>query len=68
VGDGDDNTANKRLPEVLNTGLTLVGEGSLIPEGMVLGRNVVVHPLSDEKAFGKDKKIASGADVGVSLR
>ncbi len=68
VGDGDDNTANKRLPEVLNTGLTLVGEGSLIPEGMVLGRNVVVHPLSDEKAFGKDKKIGSGADVGVSLR
>ncbi|MFM7174370.1 MAG: glucose-1-phosphate adenylyltransferase subunit GlgD [Caldilinea sp.] len=68
VGDGDDNTANKRLPEVLNTGLTLVGEGSSIPEGMVLGRNVVVHPLSDERAFGKDKKIASGADVGVSLR
>jgi glucose-1-phosphate adenylyltransferase len=68
VGDGDDNTANKRLPEVLNTGLTLVGEGSLIPEGMVLGRNVVVHPLSDEKAFGPHKKVASGSDVGVSLR
>jgi glucose-1-phosphate adenylyltransferase len=68
VGDGDDNAANKLSPQVLNTGLTLVGEGSSIPEGMVLGRNVVVHPLSDEKAFGPHKKIASGSDVGVSLR
>ena len=68
AGDGDDNAANKLSPQVLNTGLTLVGEGSSIPEGMVLGRNVVVHPLSDEKAFGPHKKIASGSDVGVSLR
>jgi len=68
VGDGDDNAANKLSPQVLNTGLTLVGEGASIPEGMVLGRNVVVHPLSDEKTFGPHKKIASGSDVGVSLR
>jgi len=68
VGDGDDNTANKAMPEVLNTGLTMVGEYSLIPEGMVIGRNVVIHPESTEKAYGKRKKIASGADIGVSLR
>ena len=68
VGDGDDNTANKSMPEVLNTGLTMVGEHSIIPEGMVIGRNVVIHPESAEKAFGKRKKIASGADIGVSLR
>ena len=68
VGDGDDNTANKSMPEVLNTGLTMVGEHSIIPEGMVIGRNVVIHPESAEKAFGKRKKIPSGADIGVSLR
>ena len=41
------------MPEVLNTGLTMVGEGSTIPEGLVIGRNVVIHPDSNEKTFGK---------------
>jgi len=68
VGDGDDNSAHKAMPEVLNTGLTLVGEGSIIPEGLVIGRNVVVHPGSSERTFGKKKKIASGSDIGVDLR
>ena len=67
VGDGDDNTANKAMPEVLNTGLTMVGEGSTIPEGLTIGRNVVIHPDSTEKTFGKKKKIASGSDIGVDL-
>ncbi len=68
VGDGDDNTANKAMPEVLNTGLTMVGEGSIIPEGFTVGRNVVIHPGSNEQTFGKKKKIASGSDIGVDLR
>lgn len=68
IGDGDDNSANKSMPEVLNTGLTMIGEKSAIPEGMVIGRNVVVHPASNEKTFGKKKKIASGSDIGVNLR
>jgi glucose-1-phosphate adenylyltransferase len=68
IGDGDDNTPNIGLPEVLNTGLTLIGENSIVPEGMVLGRNVVVHPRSEAKAFGKKKRIASGAEVGVNQR
>ncbi len=68
IGDGDDNSANKSLPEVLNTGLTMIGEKSVIPEGLVIGRNVVVHPASNEKTFGKKKKIGSGADIGVNLR
>ncbi len=68
VGDGNTNTPNVKMPEVLNTGLTLIGEGTEIPEGLVLGRNVVVHPESDTKTFGKKKKIASGQEVGKSLR
>lgn len=68
VGEGDDNTANKVMPEVLNTGLTMVGEKSVIPEGLVIGRNVVIHPESTEKTFGKKKKIASGSDIGMNLR
>ena len=68
IGDGDDNSPNAAMPEVLNTGLTLVGEFSVIPEGLVVGRNVVVHPLSKAKSFGKKKRIPSGADIGEDLR
>jgi glucose-1-phosphate adenylyltransferase len=68
IGDGDDNTPNVGLPEVLNTGLTLIGENSVVPEGVSIGRNVVVHPHSAAKAFGKKKKIASGAEVGSNQR
>lgn len=68
VGDGDDNTANKSLPEVLNTGLSLVGKGVVVPENVVIGRNVIVHAMAAEKAFGKRKKVPSGTDIGESIR
>ena len=68
VGDGDDNVPSKVLPEVLNTGLTLVGKGAIVPEGYVIGRNVVVHAHVAEKAFGKRKKVASGEEVGTFAR
>jgi glucose-1-phosphate adenylyltransferase len=68
VGAGDDNLPNKGMPEVINTGLTLVGKGSLIPAEITIGRNVVVHAFSNAKSFGKRKQIASGEDVGKSLR
>ena len=68
VGDGDDNSPNKAMPEVLNTGLTLIGKGAVVPENVVIGRNVVVHALATEKDFGKKKKVASGTDVGNFVR
>ncbi len=68
VGHGDDNLPNKIMPEQINTGLTLVGKGSVIPEDVVIGRNVVVHPFSDAAVFGKRKRVASGADAGKNMR
>lgn len=68
VGDGDDNTPNASLPEVLNTGLTVVGKRSVVPENLVLGRNVVVHSYTEESAFGRKKRIASGGAVGKLTR
>jgi glucose-1-phosphate adenylyltransferase len=68
VGDGDDNTPNKELPEAINTGLTLVGKNGAVPAGVTLGRNVVVHPYTTAKAFGKRKHIDSGASVGKNTR
>lgn len=68
VGDGEDNAPNKTMPEVLNTGLSLVGKGVILPEGIVIGRNVVVHAEASEKDFGKKKKVASGSDIGTFVR
>jgi glucose-1-phosphate adenylyltransferase len=68
VGTGDDNTPNKEWPEQINTGLTLVGKGVTLPENLTVGRNVVIHPYTDEKAFGRRKNIASGTNFGKSMR
>lgn len=68
VGFGDDNTPNEALPRALNTGLTLVGRDSVIPKGVVLGRNVTVHAgtTADDSVFKKKKKtIQSGSVVGI---
>jgi glucose-1-phosphate adenylyltransferase len=68
VGDGDDNTPNHTMPEQINTGISLVGKGSIVPEGYSLGRNVVIHAHAGEEAYGKRKKVASGHDVGAARR
>jgi glucose-1-phosphate adenylyltransferase len=68
AGAGDDNTPNRDWPETINTGLTLVGKGSVIPSEVTLGRNVVVHPYTPAKAFGKRKQIPSGGNVGQDMR
>lgn len=68
VGYGDDNAPNKLMPAQINTGITLIGKGSVVPEDSTIGRNVVVHPYSEATAFGKRKRAASGADVGKSMR
>jgi glucose-1-phosphate adenylyltransferase len=68
VGRGEDNSANAKLPDRINTGITLIGRSSRIPEEISIGRNVVIHPRSEEKDFGKSKKIKSGKDIGSDLR
>lgn len=68
IGSGDDNTPNKEMPEQINTGLTLVGKGVSLPENVTIGRNVVIYPYTDEKAFGRRKNIGSGTNFGKSMR
>jgi len=63
VGWGDDNTPNRDWPERLNTGLTLVGKGAVIPAGTTVGRNVVIHPHATARDYAGEA-IASGETVG----
>jgi len=68
VGSGDDTTPNAAMPEVLNTGLTLVGKAAVVPANAVLGRNVVVHAGATPADFGKKHVVRSGVDVGQARR
>ncbi|RME85515.1 MAG: glucose-1-phosphate adenylyltransferase [Caldilineae bacterium] len=64
VGAGEDNTPNPRMPDVLNTGITLVGKRAQVPAGAVLGRNVVVAPETRADAY-PSPEIPSGTYVGA---
>lgn len=68
LGDGHDNTPNRATPEWLNTGLTLVGTRASIPDGVRIGRNVVVCPRTPASAFAAADRVPSGATVGEPQR
>jgi len=68
IGYGDDNAPSKELPGQINTGITLIGKNVLLPENVTIGRNAVIHPFTDAKAFGRRKNIASGSHIGKSMR
>jgi glucose-1-phosphate adenylyltransferase len=63
VGDGEDNTPNQRAPELLNTGLTLVGRSAQIPANVRIGRNVVIRPRVTAASFGAQTVVSSGVTI-----
>jgi glucose-1-phosphate adenylyltransferase len=62
IGYGVDNVPNRRFPELLNTGLTVIGKRSRIPAGLKVGHNVIINPHISEANFQTDF-IASGETV-----
>ena len=51
VGTGNDFQVNREEPLILNTGLTVVGKGAKIPEGIKIGRNCAIAGNVIEKDF-----------------
>ncbi len=62
VGEGEDNTPNRDMPDRLNTGITLIGKGVQIPEGAVIGRNVAIRPGTRARKL-EGKEILSGTTM-----
>lgn len=60
--DDETNAPNQDLPDVLNTGLTLIGKGAEVPAGAVIGRNSVVRPYTRAKRFPKGP-VPSGTTI-----
>jgi glucose-1-phosphate adenylyltransferase len=62
VGYGDDFRPNLERPDIVNTGITVIGKRATIPAGLRVGRNVVVGPGVDEELADLEE-LPSGASV-----
>ena len=62
VGTGDESVANRERPDIVNCGISIVGKRSTIPQGMTVGRNVVVGPGVEGELAGREA-VGSGETV-----
>jgi len=62
VGTGNDFQVNREEPTILNTGLTVVGKGAKIPEGVKIGRNCAIAGNVTEKDF-RSSIVQSGETI-----
>jgi glucose-1-phosphate adenylyltransferase len=62
VGDGGDDTPNRREPNRLNTGISVIGKRAVIPRGARIGRNVRVAESVRATDFVR-KVVPSGGSV-----
>ena len=56
-------TKNKRYPELLSTGLTIIGKNCSLPHNVKIGRNVIVFPFTQEADF-PSVNIKDGETIG----
>lgn len=59
IGTGKDYTPNKDKPNILSSGLNVIGKKLILPEGLVVERNVRIFSSTNPKAI-TTKHIASG--------
>jgi glucose-1-phosphate adenylyltransferase len=62
LGYGDDMAANREQGDKMTTGVTVVGKGAHIPQGITIGRNVLINADRDEDDFPQDA-VASGETI-----
>ena len=62
IGFSDDFQVNREEPKVLNSGITIVGKGAKIPEGVKIGRNCAIAGNVVEKDF-RGSVVQSGETI-----
>jgi glucose-1-phosphate adenylyltransferase len=65
VGWGDDYTPNEEEPEILNSGITIVGKRARIPGNTRIGRNCIIGPGVSEEDIASDY-IVSGSSISAT--
>jgi len=62
IGEGDNNQPNFERPDIVNAGISIVGKRVVIPEGLHVGRNVVIGPGVADELIDRGH-LESGASV-----
>jgi len=62
IGVGEDYKANEDKPDVLSSGLNVIGKSVIVPEGTVIERNCRIFSNLKENSF-VDKTIKSGSTI-----
>jgi len=62
IGTGDKSIANKDKPNLLSSGLNVIGKKLILPEGLVVERNVRIFSSPNPKEI-KDKHINAGETI-----
>ena len=62
IGFGDDFQVNREEPKVLNSGITIIGKGAKIPEGVKIGRNCTIACNVMDKDF-RGSVVQSGETI-----
>ena len=60
VGEGSNETPNKEYPNLLKSGISLIGKDVSLPPNVQIGRNCIIYPEMKEKHFTK-MEIESGS-------
>jgi glucose-1-phosphate adenylyltransferase len=61
IGKGEE-VPNQNAPDILSSGITLIGRGTKIPEKQVIGKNCIISPGLRQSDF-VERKIDSGKDL-----
>lgn len=62
IGGGDDLTPSLERPDLLHSGITLIGKRARLPAGLQVGRNCIVGPAVREGDFSRPL-LPSGASI-----
>ena len=57
-----ENVPNELKPKIYNTGITVIGEHSTIPESVEIGKNCVIHGKTSSADY-KDNRLESGKSI-----
>jgi glucose-1-phosphate adenylyltransferase len=63
VGTGDESTPNTQTPDRLFAGVSVIGKGTYIPDGVKVGRNVLINSGREEEHFPADGVVADGQTI-----
>ena len=61
MGIGEE-AVNAYSPSIYNNGIVTVGEKSVIPAGVTIGKNTVIHGITLEEDY-RNKTLASGESL-----